>query len=129
MSDTILAIDHLMIHVPDSQEAGTVFEKLGFAVTPKSIMPGLSNRLICFGDTPYDRGICNYIELMALEDPATAPPPMPQLLGAYGPVSTVMAIDDAHAVTSRLIGEGMQIGPVLDLQRDCRQLDERVAHC
>ena len=118
MTDKILAIDHLMVHVPDSQQAGAVFEKLGFVVTPKSVMPGLSNRLICFGDTPDGRGVCNYIELMALEDAATAPPPMPQLLDAYGPVSTVMAVDDARAVTGRLTGDGMRIGPVLDLQRD-----------
>ena len=118
MTDEILAIDHLMIHVPDSQEAGDLFERLGLTVTPKSVMPGLSNRLVCFEDTPHEAGICNYLELMALEDPATAPPPMPDLLRPLGPVSTVMAVDDARAATARLIGEGMAIGPVLDLQRD-----------
>lgn len=118
MTDKILAIDHLMIHVTDSEQAGTVFERLGFVATPKSDLPGLSNRLICFGDTPYQRGVCNYIELMALEDPANAPPPMPRLLKKYGPVSTVLSVDDAHAVHARLIAEGMKIGPVLDLQRD-----------
>ncbi len=118
MTDKILAIDHLMIHVADSEQAGTVFERLGFVVTPKSDLPGLSNRLICFGDTPHERGVCNYIELMALEDPAISPPPMPQLLKEYGPVSTVLSVDDAHAVHARLIAEGIKIGPVLDLQRD-----------
>ena len=118
MTNLILAIDHLMVHVPSSQEAGAVFEKLGFTATPRSALPGLSNRLVCFGDTPSERGICNYIELMALEDATGAPPPMPQLLDAYGPVSTVMAVDDAHAVTRRLTGEGMKIDQVLDLQRD-----------
>ncbi|MBO6638750.1 MAG: VOC family protein [Roseitalea sp.] len=118
MSDRIHAIDHVMIHVPASQTAGATFERLGFAVTPKSGMPGLSNRLICFGDTPHENGICNYLELMALEDAQTAPPPMPRLLDGYGPASTVMAVDDAQAVTERLQQGGMAIGPVLDLRRD-----------
>ncbi|MEO4043486.1 VOC family protein [Hoeflea sp. CAU 1731] len=118
MTDKILAIDHLMIHVADSEQAGAVFERLGFVVTPKSDLPGLSNRLICFGDTPYERGVCNYIELMSLDDAAIAPPPMPRLLKEYGPVSTVLSVDDAHAVHARLIAEGIKIGPVLDLQRD-----------
>jgi len=118
MSDRIYAIDHVMIHVPASQSAGAVFERLGFAVTPKSEMPGLSNRLVCFGDTPHQTGVCNYFELMALEDAETAPPPMPRLLNGFGPVSTVMAVDDAHAVTERLQQGGMAIGPVLELERD-----------
>jgi len=118
MSDRINAIDHVMIHVPASQSAGAVFERLGFAVTPKSGMPGLSNRLVCFGDTPHQDGVCNYFELMALEDAEAAPPPMPRLLDGFGPVSTVMAVDDARAVTERLQQGGMTIGPVLELQRD-----------
>jgi hypothetical protein len=118
MSNRILAIDHLMIHVADSQNAGAIFERLGFIATPKSGMPGLSNRLICFGGTPHDRGVCNYIELMALEDPSTAPPLMPELLKNLGPVSTVLAVEDAHAAANRLVEEGLTIGPVLDLQRD-----------
>lgn len=118
MTGTVLAIDHLMIHVPDSQDAGDAFEKLGFTVTPKSDLPGLSNRLICFGDTPHARGVCNYLELMALEDAEKAPPLMPQLLVPHGPVSTVLSVDDAHAVAARLSGMGFRVGPVLDLQRD-----------
>lgn len=118
MSGRILAIDHLMINVTSSQDAGSVFELLGFIATPKSGMPGLSNRLICFADTPHDRGVCNYIELMALEDAATAPPLMPDLLKTPGPVSTVLSVDNAHAVATQLTEDGLDIGPVLDLQRD-----------
>jgi len=99
-------------------DAGTVFEQLGFIATPKSDLPGLSNRLVCFGGTPHDRGVCNFIELMALKDAATAPPLMPDLLKTLGPVSTVLSVDDAHAVANRLTDEGLNVGPVLDLQRD-----------
>lgn len=126
MSHRVLAIDHLMINVASSQEAGTVFERLGFIATPKSSMPGLSNRLICFADTPHNKGVCNYIELMALEDAATAPPPMPDLLCTTGPVSTVMSVADASAVTERLSAGGLDVGPVLNLQRDWELPDGNV---
>ena len=121
MTDRILDIDHLMISVPDAETAGAAFERLGFTVTPKSVMPGLANRLVCFADADVARGVCNYIELMALTDAATAPPPMPSLLSRpYGPVSTVMAVDDADAATARLIGGGLKVGPVLHLERNWR---------
>lgn len=126
MSGRILAIDHLMINVASSQDAGAAFERLGFIATPKSGMPGLSNRLICFSGTPHDRGVCNYIELMALEDAATAPPLMPQLLKSPGPVSTVLSVDDARAVTERLNSAGLDAGAVLDLQRDWEMPDGSV---
>ncbi|MCC5968658.1 MAG: VOC family protein [Pararhodobacter sp.] len=118
MTDRILDIDHLMINTPDAGATGDAFEHLGFIVTPESLLPGLVNRLICFGDTDATGGICNYVELMCLSDPALAPAPMPTLLaGPFGPVSTVMAVDDAEAATQRLKGLGLQIGPVLHLDR------------
>ncbi len=119
MSDRILDIDHLMIHVPDAGKAGEAFASLGFTVTPLSAMPGLANRLVCFRDTNAQAGLCNYIELMGLTDANTAPPPMPELLGSgFGPVSTVMSVDDAEAVRERLMAEGIRLGPVLNLERD-----------
>ncbi|MEM9011087.1 MAG: VOC family protein [Pseudomonadota bacterium] len=119
MTARILDLDHLMVNVPDAEAAGQTFERLGFTVTPKSVMPGLANRLICFADADPDHGICNYIELMGMTDPAIAPPPMPDLLArAHGPISTVMAVDDAEAVTARLSDQGLGVGPVLHLQRD-----------
>lgn len=119
MTDRLLDIDHLMINVPDAEAAGAAFEALGFTVTPLSAMPGLANRLVCFSDTQSQQGVCNYIELMALTDAEVAPPPMPALLGQpLGPVSTVMAADDARAVQARLLEAGMNISSVLDLQRD-----------
>lgn len=119
MSDRILDIDHLMIHVPDAQKAGDALADLGFTVTPLSSMPGLANRLICFADTDAQAGMCNYIELMGLTDADVAPAPMPELLGnGFGPVSTVMSVDDAEAVRQRLVAGGLRVGSVLDLQRD-----------
>jgi len=118
MTDRILDIDHLMINTPDAGAAGDAFAQLGFIVTDESHLPGLVNRLICFGDTDAAGGICNYVELMCLTDPARAPAPMPVLLsGPFGPISTVMAVDDADAATQRLTGQGLRIGPVLHLDR------------
>ncbi|MEW5421445.1 VOC family protein [Amorphus sp. 3PC139-8] len=118
MSDAFLDIDHLMVHVPDSERAGAAFERLGFVATPKSEMPGLSNRLICFSDTTADSGVCNYIELMELEDAAIAPPQMQKVLLGPGPASTVLSVEDAAAVRERLAEEGMTISPALELSRD-----------
>ncbi|MEO1224319.1 MAG: VOC family protein [Pseudomonadota bacterium] len=114
----LIDIDHLMVHVPDSDAAGDIFSAMGFTVTPRSILPGLSNRLICFGRADPARGLCNYIELMSLDDAGTAPPPMPALLIRPGPVSTVLATEDARAARERLVAAGLRVPPVLDLQRD-----------
>lgn len=118
MTDRMLALDHVMVHVPDAEAAGALFERLGFVATPKSGMPGLSNRLLCFPRTDTGAGVCNYVELMQLEDPLRAPPPMPQLLVAMGAVSTVLSVTDAAAVVDRLRGQGLRLGPALDLARD-----------
>ena len=114
----LIDIDHLMVNVPDSEAAGDIFSAMGFTVTPRSILPGLSNRLICFGRADPARGLCNYIELMSLDDAGTAPPPMPELLVWPGPVSTVLATEDARAARERLVAAGLRVPPVLDLQRD-----------
>ena len=114
----LIDIDHLMVNVPNSEEAGDVFSAMGFTVTPRSILPGLSNRLICFGRADPARGLCNYIELMSLDDASTAPPPMPALLTRPGPVSTVLATEDARAARKHLVAAGLRVPPVLDLQRD-----------
>lgn len=118
MSDKLLDIDHLMVHVPDSDQAGAVFERLGFVATPKSAMPGLSNRLICFSETDAAGGVCNYVELMQLEDPALAPQPVPRFLIDPGPASMVLSSDDAAAVRERLADGGMTISPALELSRE-----------
>ena len=115
---SLVDIDHLMVNVPSSEAAGERFDAMGFTVTPRSILPGLSNRLICFRRADLARGLCNYVELMSLDDADSAPPPMPALLSRPGPVSTVLATEDARATRAFLVAEGLRVPPVLDLQRD-----------
>lgn len=113
----LIDIDHLMVSVADSQQAGEAFARMGFTVTPKSALPGLSNRLVCF---PAQRdGACNYIELMALEAAASAPPPMPALLDPPGrPVSMVLGSSDAETTQAAMQGLGIDVAPPLHLERD-----------
>ena len=118
MTDDFLDLDHLMVHVADSEAAGGVFERLGFVATPKSGMPGLSNRLLCFPDTAAQDGVCNYIELMQLEDAALAPQPVPRFLIEHGPASMVLCADDPAAVRDRLAADGMTLSPALELSRE-----------
>lgn len=117
MDRNIIDIDHLMVAVDDSQQAGDQFTRLGFTVTERSILPGLSNRLVCFG--PGHRNTCNYIELMALDDASTAPPPMPTLLpGPERPVSLVMSTSSAAGSAEYLGTAGIEATDVIDLKRD-----------
>ncbi len=119
MDGAITDIDHLMVHVHDADAAGRAFEALGFTVTPKSEMValGLSNRCVLF--QPAGEGCCNYIELMAMEDPARVPPFMHAILGvAEGPVSMVMATADAQATADRLADRNMACQPPFGVTRD-----------
>src|SRR5690349_9006272 len=97
----IMDVDHLMISVADSQSAGAYFERLGFTLTPRSALPGMSNRLICF--RPRSDDCCNFIELLALDQAEKAPAVMRQILAKAGqPVSMVMASRDIHATVASL---------------------------
>jgi len=117
MDRNLIDIDHLMVAVDDSQMAGEQFARLGFTVTERSILPGLSNRLICFG--PGRQNTCNYIELMSLDDAETAPPPMPTLLpGPERAVSLVMSTSSAAGSADYLGGVGIAATDVIDLKRD-----------
>jgi len=117
MKSGVLDIDHLMVCVHDSQKAGDAFEKLGFTVTPRSELPGLSNRLICFESA--NKAHNNFIELMAWEDRTEAPALMNDILTeTEQPVSMVMASGDARATGEALAERGFEPYPTLDLQRD-----------
>ncbi|EKF21000.1 VOC family protein [Nitratireductor pacificus] len=118
MSDTgILDIDHLMVSVADSQTAGELFEAMGFTVTPRSILPGLSNRLICFGQL--HPGSCNFIELMALDDADKAIPMMPSILLPPGrPVSMVMNTADAEKTHAALQARDYKTSDPVHLSRE-----------
>lgn len=124
MHGAITDIDHLMVHVHDTEAAGRAFEALGFTVTPKSTMValGISNRCVLF--QPAGDQCCNYIELMAKEDPARVPPFMQDILGdAEGPVSLVMATPDAQAAADQLADAGVACQPPFAVTRDWHLTD------
>ncbi|MFC3230930.1 VOC family protein [Marinibaculum pumilum] len=110
-------IDHLMVSVADSEEAGVLFERMGFTATPRSQMPGLSNRLISFPQLRH--GAANFIELMALDDAEKAIPLMPAILRPAGrPVSMVLSSADAEASARALRGRGYAAEGPVPIQRD-----------
>lgn len=118
MNDTgILDIDHLMVSVPESQAAGELFQRMGFTVTPRSVLPGLSNRLICFGQL--HPGSCNFVELMSLDDADKAIPMMPSILLPAGrPVSMVMNTADAERTYAALKAKGFRTSEPVHLERE-----------
>jgi hypothetical protein len=117
MKNGVLDIDHMMISVKNSQRAGETFERLGFTLTPRSALPGMSNRLICFPPTEPDR--CNFVELLGFDDRAAAPAFMHDLLGdREGPVSMVMASRDARAAEQELRANGFDPYPARAFKRD-----------
>jgi len=115
----LVEIDHLLTAVADAEAAGADFERLGFTVTPLSVIGsmGLANRLVLLD--PLTQGTANFIELMALHDPARANPTMRSLLdGAPGIRSLVMASFDAEATRAALEAQGHAPGPVHKVARE-----------
>jgi hypothetical protein len=114
----IFEIDHLLTAVRDAQRAGEDFERLGFTVTPLSVIAamGVSNRLVLL--SPLTDGAANFVELMALHDSAAANAAMRRLLeGPESVRSMVMASRDAETTRSALAAEGYEPGEVHKLQR------------
>lgn len=72
MNPLIPDIDHLMCGVVDPQQAGATFERLGFTVSPLSVIKslGLANRCILFHSPSLDHA--NYLELLGVVDPSNA---------------------------------------------------------
>jgi glyoxalase-like protein len=113
----ITGIDHLMLAVKDGAAAAAHFARMGFTITPRGQLPGMSNRLLCFANA--GENVPNFVELMSLDDPAKAPPSMAQALqGAERPVLIVAASADAKATRERLTGKGVATSEVIDGQRD-----------
>lgn len=102
------SIDALRAHVGNCSDAGIVFERLGFRVTPRSQLPGLSNRLVCF--QPYDLRGASFLELLSIDDRATASPAALNLLGEqFGPVAVVLSSEDALGLSRLLNDERIEL--------------------
>jgi len=117
MNSDITGIDHLMLAVEDSASAGEIFARMGFTITPRGQLPGMSNRLICFANSR--ENVPNFVELMSLDDPAKAPPAMAAALKIPNrPVLLVAASADAKVTRDRLASGGIATSPVIDGERD-----------
>ncbi len=116
MSLEIDDIDHLMLSVRDSEKAGRVFARMGFTITPRGQLPGMSNHLVCFSDGKAQSP--NFVELMSLDVPEEAPPAMAAALRIPDrPVLMVAATRDAEATRAGLNKAGLEVSPVLESGR------------
>jgi hypothetical protein len=115
-------LDHLIICVHDLAQAALDWQRLGFNLTPTGVHPfGTSNRLAIFGN--------NFLELLALTDPAAVPPAAPDrfsfaahnrdFLGA-GEGMSMLALhsDDAHADAARFKAEHISSYAPFDFGRN-----------
>jgi len=117
VNSDIIDIDHLILAVEGSAQAGEIFSRMGFTITPRGQLPGLSNRLICFSNEPGN--VPNFVELMSLDDPAAAPPSMARALEVPNrPVLLVAASNNAETTRKRLDNVGLEVSPVIDGERD-----------
>ncbi len=111
-----VAFDHLMVMVADEAAAAREFLKAGFTVTPRSELPGMANRLVCFPSrAPYSA--C-FLELLASERPDDVPPVIRSFVGPnLGPVAIVLAVSDMKALLRRLSQQQVAtVGP-LEIRR------------
>jgi hypothetical protein len=78
-----------------------MFARLGFAVTPRSRLPGLSNRLICFA--PSDQRGASFIELLSIDDRSRASPTALDLLSTgSGPIAAVVCSADVLGLLQKI---------------------------
>jgi hypothetical protein len=124
-------IDHLVICVHDLAQAEQSLRTLGFTVTPTGVHPfGTSNRLVQFET--------NFLELLAVTDPAAVPPAGPGrfsfaahnqtfLAAGEGMSMLVLHSVDAHADARRFAADGIGAYAPFDFGRDARLPDGTTA--
>jgi hypothetical protein len=119
MSYGFTEIDHLLGSAVDPQRGGERYERLGFTVTPLSIIEsiGVGNRLVLL--QPVTADTASFVECMGIVDRARVPPTMAELLGgSEGIRSMVLFGPDARASYSQLKRDGFEFSPPLDLERE-----------
>ena len=140
MTSEIFDIDHLMISVRNTDLAMDVFCRMGFSITPRGVLEGMNNRLICFegrqagtngkeGKNGHGEAVCvpNFVEFMSLDDPEKAPPPMVRALeNPDRPVLLVAATRNAVNTQKSLQDLGFEVFPVIDTGREWKLPDGRV---
>jgi catechol 2,3-dioxygenase-like lactoylglutathione lyase family enzyme len=126
-------IDHLVLAVRDLEKACAFYEALGFTTTPRAIHPpvwGTMNHLVQL------RGC--FLELVAMHDASTIPPPKPDELnfGAYnrdflarreGLSMLVLQSHDARRDLAEFAAAGLKTYAPFDFGRDAKQPDGSIA--
>ena len=119
MSYGFMEIDHLLAS-GDPQIGGAQYERLGFTVTPISVIEnlGVANRLILM--KPLTAGTANFFECMGITNPVRAARnPMGALLaGAPGVRSMVLSGADALGSYESLARDGFPFARPLDIERE-----------
>lgn len=119
MSFGFSEIDHLLGAMPDAFVGGVQYERLGFNVTPLSVIErmGVANRLVIFD--PVAPGAANFIECMGIARPERVDPIMRKLLeGPPGIRSMVLATPNAQDSYEKLKATGYPFDPPRSLSRD-----------
>lgn len=111
-----VAFDHLMVLVADEAVAAQEFSAAGFTVTPRSELPGMANRLICFASgVPH---AASFIELLSVERPDAVPAAVRTLIGqTLGPLALVFAVPDLDACRLALAQSGAAVTGPLKIRR------------
>jgi hypothetical protein len=119
MSYGFTEIDHLLGSAADPQHGGEKYARLGFTVTPLSIIEsiGVGNRMVLL--QPLTANTANFVECMGIVDSARVPPTMAELLGgSEGIRSMVLSGPDARTSHTQLKLNGYEFLPPLDLERE-----------
>jgi len=119
MPKPIGAIDHLLTYVHDLEEAASLFQRMGFTLSPISHIGamGISNYLVLM--TPLKSGYANFIELMAIQDAAKLPAPMMRLLsGRQAIKSMVLGAADIGAAHAAIADQGFAVSPPVHVKRE-----------
>lgn len=121
MKHHITEIDHLVCAVGDAEAAGARLERLGFVVSPVSILSGLGvmNRLVLM--PPLTEGTANFLEVMSPAEGLAIHPHMGEMLAGDERVRwLVLSSSDARTTHASMTAEGYAFGPVVDVDRDWR---------
>lgn len=119
----IRPIDHVVVAIPDLEEAASAFEEHGFTVTPRADHPfGTSNRLVVTESS--------YVELVSVTVPELVPESgfaavIRRLLDQDRPGIALLVLksDDAVADHAELVSRGEAAGEVLSFERPAPLVD------
>lgn len=115
----IQAIDHLLTYVHDLDVATSLFQRMGFTLSPVSRIEamGIINHLVLM--QPVQPGCANFIELMAVQEAGRLPSAMARLLsGCEGIKSIVLGTRDAEAAHAAIVREGFNVGAPVHVKRE-----------